>query len=337
MTEIDPSALVLSLGVAGVFLAAVVIAVWWIDRYDREPWPVVLLVFLWGLLVAPALVTLVGFIMDGGSSFFAANGVRPLVEETAKGLGILLVIVFSRHFDNPTDGLVYGTAVGLGFAMTENLLYGFSVAPALAQGDALSLILGRTVFTAGVHALASSTVGAGLGFGRTSGGRLRTVSWALLGLGVAVVLHGGWNLAVVNMPTDGAAWVFPTMILVPLYLTFILSFALMLWAEHRILVKQLTEEVALGVVPPWVGRVIPYYRRRVKRDWWPSRQERIVISRLLTRLAFRKHALAARGHSATIEGLEVVRLRATIQGILGKPVNPGNTDEPPESGTNTEE
>ncbi|RLE25703.1 MAG: hypothetical protein DRJ65_07160 [Acidobacteria bacterium] len=319
MTEIDPAALVLSLGVAGALLAAVVIVVWWIDRYDREPWPVVLSVFLWGLVVAPVLVSLVGFIADGGTSVLAVNAGRPLVEETAKGLGILLVLVFSRHFDNPTDGLVYGTAVGLGFAMTENLLYGFSVAPALAPGDALSLILGRTVFTAGVHALASSAVGAGLGFGRTSGGWVRTIGWALLGVGVAVALHGGWNLAVVNMPAGGAAWVFPTMILGPLYLTFILSFAMMLWAEHRILLKQLSEEVVLGTVPPWVGEIIPFYRRRVKGDWWPSREERIVISRLLTRLAFRKHALAARGHSATIEGLEVVRLRATIQGILGKP------------------
>lgn len=327
MTEIDPAALVVSLGVAGVFLAAVVVLVWWIDRYDREPWLVVLAVFLWGLLVAPGLVTLIGFAADAGATFLAGVAVRSLVEELAKGLGILLVIVFSRHFDNPTDGLVYGTAVGLGFAMTENLLYGFSVAPELAREQALSLILGRTVFTAGVHALASSALGAGLGFGRTSGGRLRTVGWALLGLGVAVALHSGWNLAVVSMPTGGGGWVFPTMILGPLYLTFILAFAMMLWAEHRILLKQLSEEVALGVVPPWVGRVIPYYRRRIKRDWWPSREERIVISRLLTRLAFRKHALAARGHSATLEGLEVVRLRATIQGILGKPETSENTDD----------
>ncbi|MEN8164448.1 MAG: hypothetical protein ABFS37_09990, partial [Acidobacteriota bacterium] len=90
----------------------------------------------------------------------------------------------------------------------------------------------------------------------------------------------------------------------------------------------LSEEVALGVLPGWAGRVIPYYRRRVRADWWPSRQERIVISRLLTRLAFRKHALAARGDSANIEGLEVVRLRATIQGILGKPGPLGDSADP---------
>ncbi len=319
MTEIAPLALALSLGVSGIFLVAVVVAVWWIDRYDREPLPLVFMVFLWGMVAAPAVVTLIGMFVGGGASGLAVVGVRPLVEELTKGLGILLIIAFSQHFDNPTDGLVYGTAVGLGFAMTENVLYGVSVAPSLMQGDALSLVLGRTVYTAGVHALASSAVGAGLGFGRVAGGRVRALGWAVLGLGVAVALHGGWNVAVAAIPAGSATWVFPTVILGPLYLAFIVSFALMLWAEHRILVKQLDEEVALGGVPAWVGRVIPYYHRRVKTEWWPSRDERIVISRLLTRLAFRKHALAARGHSATIEGLEIVRLRARIQTILGNP------------------
>lgn len=323
MTAPEPAVVSLSLGVTGVFLAAVVLLVWWVDRYDREPWRLVLSVFLWGMVVAPALVTAAGGMIvvigsDAGFSFLVAFGVAPLVEELAKGLGILLIVMFSQHFDNPTDGLVYGTAVGLGFAVTENLFYGFSSGPLLNQGEAVSLVLNRTLFTAGVHALASSAVGAGLGFGRTSGRRRRSFGWAVLGLVVAVALHGGWNAAVVNMPS-GAGWVFPALILGPLYATFALSFGLMLWAEHRILVRQLSEEVGLGVLPAWAARVVPYYHRRVRSDWWPTRRERIVISRLLTRLAFRKHALAARSDSAILEGLEVVRLRARIQGILGKP------------------
>ncbi len=323
MTSVGPVALAFSLIVAAVLLVIVVVLVWWIDRYDREPWPIVLLVFLWGMVVAPGLVIAVGGLIQGMGSGFGfslpvAVGVAPLIEELAKGGGILLVVVFSQHFDNPTDGLVYGTAVGLGFAVTENLLYGLWSAPELGQAQALAVVFGRTLFTAGVHALASSIVGAGLGFGRMSGRRLSAFGWALLGLAVAVILHGGWNAAVVAMPSE-AGWVFPAMILAPMYLIFGVSFGLMLWGEHRILVSQLSEEVALGVLPDWAGRVIPYYRRRVRADWWPSRQERIVISRLLTRLAFRKHALQARGDSANIEGLEIVRLRAKIQGILGKP------------------
>lgn len=330
MTAVDPVVLGASLAVTCGFLVAVITAVWWFDRYDREPWPLVVMVFLWGLLAAPALATGAGLIVslgsDSGFTYLIPIAVAPLIEEMAKGVGILLVVVFSQHFDNPTDGLVYGTAVGLGFAVTENLLYGIFAGPRMVQGDALSLILTRTVFTAGIHALASSAVGAGLGFGRTAGRRWLSILWALLGLTVAVALHGAWNYAVTSVaPTTG--WAFPAMILGPLYATYVAAFVLMLWGEHRILVKQMSEEVSLGVLPGWAQTVIPYYHRRVRSDWWPSRQERIVISRLLTRLAFRKHALEARGASANLQGLEVVLLRARIQGILGKPGVDEDVDE----------
>ncbi|MEN8165121.1 MAG: PrsW family intramembrane metalloprotease, partial [Acidobacteriota bacterium] len=205
MMPIDPVALALTLVVATVFLAAVVVLIWWIDRYDREPWPLLLSVFLWGMVVAPGLVLGAGGLIGGittwiGSGLLTSVVVAPLVEELAKGVGILLVVVFSQHFDNPTDGLVYGTAVGLGFAVTENLLYGIWPGSMMVPGEAVSFVFGRTLFAAGVHALASSMVGAGLGLGRTSGRRIWAVGWALLGLVVAVALHGGWNLALLTVP-----------------------------------------------------------------------------------------------------------------------------------------
>ena len=48
--------------------------------------------------------------------------VAPLVEEPCKAL-FLAYVIWNRHFDNMTDGFVYGAAAGLGFGMTENLLY----------------------------------------------------------------------------------------------------------------------------------------------------------------------------------------------------------------------
>ncbi len=62
-------------------------------------------------------------------------------------------------------------------------------------------------------------------------------------------------------------------------------------SEQRILSIELAEEVELEVVPKWVLDVIPSYRRRIRSEWWPSRRERTVLARLLTRLAFRKHAV----------------------------------------------
>ena len=48
----------------------------------------------------------------------------PIVEEVAKGLGLLLIFVTARRaFDGPVDGVVYGALIGAGFAFTENIQY----------------------------------------------------------------------------------------------------------------------------------------------------------------------------------------------------------------------
>ena len=79
----------------------------------------------------------------------------------------------------------------------------------------------------------------------------------------------------------------------------------------------MAEEVELDVVPAWVLEVIPYYRRRIRSEWWPSRQERTVLARLLTRLAFRKHAVKRLPVAESqIAGLEIVRLRQRIRAML---------------------
>ena len=112
----------------------------------------------------------------------------------------------------------------------------------------------------------------------------------------------------------GARWL---VALPGLYGLYVVSAALFLRAEHRILRDQLQEEERFGVVPGWVVDVVPYYRRRVRAEWWPVRRERTIISRLLTRLAFRKHALRRRPPGeAEIAGLEVVQLRQQIKRIF---------------------
>jgi protease PrsW len=50
-------------------------------------------------------------------------------EETAKVSMIALVVLRARDFDEPLDGIVYGAAVGLGFAAVENIGYVAEGAP----------------------------------------------------------------------------------------------------------------------------------------------------------------------------------------------------------------
>ena len=321
--------LLATLVLSSLFLLGVVAGVWWFDRYDREPLHLVAFEFLWGATVAPLISVMVFVFLesvgmdDGSQSTVSLLGgtVGPLVEEIAKGVGLALVVVFSSKFDNPTDGVVYGTAVGLGFAVSENVTYG------LAGGmnfdgprGILLLVGGRTLLSAGVHALCSAALGGFLGHAVLSRRTVVRVGWTTAGLAVAVALHASWNMALRFagiFTSDGSlrAW----LVVMPLlYACYVAILAAFLRSEHGILKRQLAEEVDLAVAPPWVLDVIPYYRRRVRSDWWPSRRERTVLARLLTRVAFRKHALRhLPKDEATIASLEVVQLRKKLREILG--------------------
>ena len=314
---------------AAAFLVLVVAAVWWLDRYDREPLAMVAAAFAWGALAAPALATITETIAVGalGSHFgrlfgatLVAVGIGPFAEEGWKAVGLLAVVALSREFDNPTDGLVYGTAVGLGFATTENLLYELTAAAAGGLHRLLPVVLGRTLITAGVHALCSATVGGMLGFAVLAGNWSRRFALVLSGLIGAVVLHSAWNTAVtaavIGREARGTVVMMGTVL--ALYICYVVLFALLLHGEHRILQTQLDEEIELGVLPAWVGQVIPFYRRRIRSTWWPQRKERTVLARLVTRLAFRKHALRhLPEEEARLAGLEVMRLRQRIRSALG--------------------
>jgi RsiW-degrading membrane proteinase PrsW (M82 family) len=303
--------------------------VWWLDRYDREPLHLVAMVFLWGASAAPLasvtafplLEAVVGGIEPSPRIALISIGLlTPLVEEVGKALGVVLVVVLSSKFDNPTDGVVYGTAAGLGFAVTENMIYGTGTGAHLSSlGGILMLVIGRTLLSAGVHAVCSATFGGFLGHAILSGRKISKVVWTSTGLAIAVSMHGAWNLALLRfgpVGEDGTPrlWI---LALPVLYLLYVGALALFVHSEHRILKRQLADEVELAMVPSWVEDVIPYYRRRVRGNWWPSRSERTIISRLLTRVAFRKHAIQRLpAADAAIASLEIVKLRQRLREIL---------------------
>ena len=106
------SALVLlaAISVSATVLLIVVALVWWIDRYDREPIHLVVMVFLWGASAAP-LAAVMSFpllepmyrhqSLSESTAWLSVGFFTPLIEELAKGVGVLLVVIFSSKFDNP--------------------------------------------------------------------------------------------------------------------------------------------------------------------------------------------------------------------------------------------
>jgi len=323
VTQLDIVALLAALALSTVLLVAVVAAVWWFDRYDREPLHLVAGVFLWGALAAPVFAVAGCSAIGVGLGFSSTSmvvWVGPLFEELTKAVGVVLVVIFSREFDNPTDGLVYGTAAGLGFAATENLFYTVGGAGGPAIEGTLLLVLVRTALAAGIHAVSTATLGGCLGFAYLSRRHGERWMWSLIGLLGAVAIHSGWNFMLLRLESGGdtisiARW----FVAVPaLYALYLVALTIFLRSEQRILCCELAEEVEFDVFPEWVVDVIPYYRHRIRSEWWPSRRERTVLSRLLTRLAFRKYAVKRlpEGESQ-LAGLEVVRLRQRIRAMLG--------------------
>ena len=127
-----PAAIVLAavapaLGYTGLLLL--------LDRHEREPFGLMLGMLLWGAAVAAPLASALNDLVLSWTTARALVPIlaAPLVEETAKGLGLLVLLGLVPHeIDDTLDGLVYGAVIGIGFAMTENLTY-FTLAA--VQGD----------------------------------------------------------------------------------------------------------------------------------------------------------------------------------------------------------
>jgi RsiW-degrading membrane proteinase PrsW (M82 family) len=205
--------LISALGSAGVVvsaiaalvpLAAVLLTIRWVDRWEPEPRPALVFAVLWGAGVAVA----VALIFDLGVQIaLAATGGRPddlvqavvqapIVEEGAKGFGVLLLFwVNRRHFDGPVDGIVYAASVAAGFAFTENILYFGRVLVEQGLGPAFVFtFVVRGIFSPFAHVLFTACTGYALGKAAERGGGAGAGLIAyVLGVIPAAILHALWN------------------------------------------------------------------------------------------------------------------------------------------------
>jgi RsiW-degrading membrane proteinase PrsW (M82 family) len=191
-------------GVAAIFMPFIyLVAAWLLDFYEREPLRFVFSMFLWGgmsTFVAFILNTTVdlitGLFLGSLSMLLVAVIVAPIVEETAKGLG-LLIVSGHHELDDTFDGILYGFAIGLGFAAVENWLYfAANVNPASAGGLGpwAFNIFYRSLFCALAHGCFTGITGGVIGYMKS---RPSLRNYAFLGffLGVpfAMLLHGTFN------------------------------------------------------------------------------------------------------------------------------------------------
>lgn len=201
--ETGPVELIIGMICATLPVPIYVMLLLWIDRYESEPLWMLATSFFWGAIIA----VFIALILNSGVQIFATVATHseevgntvgavvsaPIVEESAKAL-ILVILFFWKkdEFDGIVDGIVYAGMAGLGFAMTENILY---YGRAMQEGpDFLKAVLVlRGMAAPFSHPLFTSMTGIGLGWARQSQNTLTKITVPFLGFGLAVVMHAAWN------------------------------------------------------------------------------------------------------------------------------------------------
>lgn len=316
--------LILSSAFAAIIpMAAYLILIWRFDRYDREPIKLVLTSYFWGA-VGAILFSLIGsFIFSALLSFLASSEqqlnhlgtivVAPVVEEITKGI-FLFVIIANRKFDNLTDGIVYGGAIGLGFGMTENFLYFISYGTTIS--DWIAIVIIRTLFSAVMHCVATAIFGAFLGHAKFKGKNKFLLS--LAGLAIAIFIHFAWNFSVSFQSTAalGFLFLFATVII------FIAAFSASVLQEKRIIYEELLPETQMGIIPANHLNILCSPARNF--PGWVDENIRKVYVRSATTLAFRKIQMRySKGKSRDFYENDVVNYREFIRNLLS---SHGNTD-----------
>jgi len=175
----------------------------WIDRYESEPLWMLATTFFWGALVAVCIAlilnTINGFIVTAATNSaqigenFGAVVSAPIVEEGSKAFILVVLFLWKKdEFDGIVDGIVYAGMVGLGFAMTENILY-YGRAVQGGAGALTFIFILRGMAAPFSHPLFTSMTGIGLGWSRQSNNGFVKVVMPVLGFMLAVFLHATWN------------------------------------------------------------------------------------------------------------------------------------------------
>jgi len=302
------STLVIGSLLALVPLAAVLLAIRWVDRWEPEPKGALWFAFLWGAAVSVAVALVVdlgvqlavAFVAPGGAvadEAVAAIVQAPIVEEVAKGVGVLLVYAFARwQFDGPVDGLVYAATVAAGFAFTENIIYFGS---ALIEGGAAGLgstFVVRGIFSPFAHVLFTACTGLAIGFAARRGAGGGVIGWFLLGLLGAIALHALWNGSLAF--GDDAVGLYLT-VQVPIFVAAVAVVVLLRRQEARTTRRRLGEYAAAGWFSPGEVELLatPAGRRQAKAWARAQRPPRTDAMRRLitdaTHLAFARQRIVS--------------------------------------------
>lgn len=306
--------------------------IYYVDRYEKEPLWLLTAAFLWGAV--PAIIGALLFNVVLGAPFYMVLGqetgdaavatfVAPLVEESVKGLALLLILFLWRdQIDTLLDGIIYGAMVGIGFAMVENVFYFVDEFQASGVEGWQTLVILRAVLFGLNHSLFTSMTGMGVAVAKLnprSGWR-----WAapVLGWSAAVFIHFLHNTfasaseiigPLACIPLFGNAWggVLITAVIV----------GWSVWQERQWIQKYLAEEVQLGTLTAVQYRTASSTGQRFVTRWqllfrggpqgfWQAQRFYFTCSKL----AYAKHQYGRTPDEVRLAQVAALRLAAAELG-----------------------
>lgn len=317
-------ALSLALIVAIIYLALVR----FMDLNEKEPLWAVGAMFLLGAVAAAILPLLVGYAVLELNPLWEA-----LSDEVAKFVAFFLgVVAFAAvarsrgwsEISGLMDGVVYGTALGLGFATGEafvrELAFGGAIGGAIYAGPL------ATLWTTALAGLSDGLFGAiiGAGFGAAAGVRpiAKEVGYPAAGLAGAILAHLAYTLLAEGNALGGSAglvraWV---ALLIPVLLV-VAIMVVALVRERRAIREELANEGESGAVTEDELAVLSSFGTRRSRyvralaagdfDGWLAMRE---IHNRQVQLALAKSRASRESdpERRTAAEAEAQRLRATI-------------------------
>jgi len=240
----------------------------WLDRLENEPRSLLLFAAAWGASAAVviSLVLSIGtMVVTGLSEESSTVLVAPVVEEIAKGLAVVgVLLIRRREFDGVVDGIVYAGLAGVGFAFAENVLY---LGSAFVDGglpSAIGTFIGRGVMGPFAHPMFTAAFGIGVGLAVRTRNPLGRLAFPLAGLVVAMGLHALWN----SLALSSAFLLGYVVIQVPIFLAFVAFAVAARRREERLIAQHLQTYVASGwLTPGELTMLATSSTRRRARDW----------------------------------------------------------------------
>lgn len=189
------------------FLAGIVPSFIWLYFWTREdvthPEPRLLIAgtFLAGSLTVIAAIFAENYFGNMISDPTLKYSVWAAIEEIFKMVAVGLVAMTATANDEPIDAMIYFIVGALGFAALENMF--FLIDP-LRLGDvakSISTVNLRFVGATLLHTVSSASIGFALGVTFYKSKIVKAFA-AVLGLGVAIVIHASFNLSIVNASSE---------------------------------------------------------------------------------------------------------------------------------------